>query len=111
MMIASRELTLRTANGVLKIPIHIFAPEKEQTERGSADMKSAGRTKSPRCRLAASTSAQALVHALQIIGAEIYSSSYHKSGKLFWDEPGKGYGFPVVPTYRDLLVGDDAKYL
>lgn len=54
---------------------------------------------------------QALICALQIIGAEIYSSNYHKAGQLQWGTPGKGYGFPVVPTCRDLLQGDDAKYL
>jgi hypothetical protein len=48
---------------------------------------------------------------VQIIGAEIYSSNYHKSGNIFWDKPGNGYGFPVAPSIRDLLQGDDAKYL
>ena len=43
-------------------------------------------------------------------GADLYSSSYHKSGKLILDAPGNGYGFPVVTTMRDLLEGDDAKY-
>jgi hypothetical protein len=46
------------------------------------------------------------VAALYAIGAEIYSSSYH-----YLDNPGGGYGFPAVPTLRDLLQGDDAKYL
>lgn len=46
-----------------------------------------------------------------MIGAEIYSSDYHKSGDLFWETPGKGYGFPVAPSLRDLLQGDDATYL
>ena len=31
--------------------------------------------------------AQALVLALQMIGAEIYSSTFHKSGNLFWKSP------------------------
>jgi hypothetical protein len=53
---------------------------------------------------------QALVIALKMIGADLYSSSYHKSGKLILDSPGRGYGFPVVTTMRDLLEGDDAKY-
>ena len=53
----------------------------------------------------------ALVHVLQTIGAEIYSSSCHKTGPLFFDNPGQGYGFPVAPTLRDLLTGDDAEYL
>ena len=56
-------------------------------------------------------STQAIVIALQMIGAEIYTSNYHKSGKLFWETPGKGYGFPIAPNLRDLLIGDDAKYL
>jgi len=56
-------------------------------------------------------SMQALVLALQTIGAEIYSSNYHKVGNLFFDKPRSGYGFPVVPTLRDLLQGADAKYL
>lgn len=25
-------------------------------------------------------------------------------------EPGRGYGFPVVPSLRDLLIGNDRKY-
>lgn len=37
-------------------------------------------------------------------------SSYHKSGKLALDARGRGYGFPVVSSLRDLLEGDDAKY-
>ena len=39
------------------------------------------------------------------------ASSYHDSGKLFVEKPGDGYGFPVAPTLRDLLQGDDLKYL
>ena len=45
-----------------------------------------------------------------MIGADLYSSSYHRSGKLMFDASGGGYGFPVVTTMRDLLQGDDAKY-
>ncbi len=111
MMIASRELTLRAANGELKIPIHIFAPEKEQDGAWFCRYEIGWPDKKSEMSIGGFDFAQAMVHALQTVGAEIYSSSYHKSGKLFWDEPGKGYGFPVVPTYRDLLVGDDAKYL
>ena len=46
-----------------------------------------------------------------MIGAEIYSSNYHKAGKLFWDKPGNGYGFPVASSLRDLLQGDDIKFV
>jgi hypothetical protein len=56
-------------------------------------------------------SVQALLIALQMIGTNIYTSSYHESGDLFWGAAGKGYGFPVSANMRGLLVGDDAKYL
>jgi hypothetical protein len=49
--------------------------------------------------------------ALKTIGAQIYASDHHASGKLMWLEPGKGYGFPVTNNLRDLLVGDDKKFL
>jgi hypothetical protein len=55
-------------------------------------------------------SVQALLIAMQMIGAELYTSSYHAEGRLIFDKPGNGYGFPVVPTLRDRLVGDDARF-
>ena len=50
---------------------------------------------------------QALVLALQMIGAEIYSSAYHREGRLRAYQNEKGYGFPVAASLRDLLVGVD----
>jgi hypothetical protein len=92
-----------------EIPIRIFAPEQHadawscQYEidwpEGPQAMTSWG-----------ADSVQALILALTMIGADIYSSSYHKSGKLMLDEAGKGYGFPVPASLRDLLQGDDAKF-
>lgn len=54
---------------------------------------------------------QALVHALQMIGVEIYNSPEHRSGNLVWSDDWAGYGFPVMNTLRDLLKADDARYL
>jgi hypothetical protein len=51
---------------------------------------------------------QALILALQTIGAEIYASVYHKAGSQKWAERYRGYGFPVGGNLRDLLIGDDA---
>lgn len=50
---------------------------------------------------------QALELALKIIGAQLYASDHHASGRLMWEAPGKGYGFPVPTSMRDLLIGDD----
>jgi uncharacterized protein DUF6968 len=55
--------------------------------------------------------AQALVMALQMIGVEIYTSRHHESGRLRWLAAGAGYGFPVSNNARDLLIGDDRKFL
>lgn len=111
MMVASRVLTLRKGREEIKIPINIFAPLRSENgnwfchyEIDWPDKKSDG-------SVGGYDSAQALVLTLQIIGAEIYSSAYHKSGNLFWDKPGNGYGFPVAPTLRDLLQGEDVRYL
>jgi hypothetical protein len=111
MVIASRTLTLRDRDRTLEIPIKVFAPECEKPGVW-------------RCRYEIGwpegihslagygvDSMQAMVITLGMIGAEIYSSNYHKSGNLFWDVPGNGYGFPVAPSIRDLLQGNDAKYL
>jgi hypothetical protein len=54
---------------------------------------------------------QALIVALQMIGSEIYCSHEHQSGRLAWTEDTTGYGFPVPNGIRDLLIGDDAKYI
>jgi hypothetical protein len=56
-------------------------------------------------------SVQSIMLAFQMIGSEIYASEYHKSGALMFEAPRRGYGFPVPSSLRDLLIGDDAKYL
>jgi len=45
-----------------------------------------------------------------MIGAELYTSSYHTKHQLRWDKAGDGYGFPVPNNIRSLLVGEDKKY-
>jgi hypothetical protein len=54
---------------------------------------------------------QALLHALQMVGAEIYCSEEHRSGQLSWRDDWSGYGFLVPGNLRGLLRTDDKKYL
>lgn len=110
-MIASRELTLRNRGGDINIPVRIYAPTREKTGAWSCRYEVDWPDKKSVKEIFGFDSIQAIFLALQAIGAEIYTSNYHKSGQLFVDKPGDGYGFPVVPTFRDLLVGDDLKYL
>ena len=111
MVIASRTLTLRNGKGTIEIPIKIFAPECEKPGVWSCRYDVGWPEGNHSFVGYGVDSVQAVVIALGMIGAEIYSSNYHKSGNLFWDVSGNGYGFPVAPSIRDLLQGDDAKYL
>jgi hypothetical protein len=110
MIVATRLLTLRRAQGDVEIPIRIFAPEPQEIDWSCRieidwpDEKLA--------RAAVGVDAiQAIELALRMVGAQIYASDHHKSGALEWLEPGKGYGFPVPNNIRDLLVGDDQRFL
>lgn len=109
MIIATRVLKMRGKNLDIEITIRIFAPEKNSLDwscqyeidwpEGTETMKAWG-----------VDSVQALVLALQMIGADLYSSNYHKAGQLIFDAPGRGYGFPVPTSVRDQLIGDDKLY-
>ena len=111
MIIATRVLTLRNGTSNLKIPIRIFAPVKGVNENWFCRYEIDWPDKRSELNVGGIDSAQALALALQIIGAEIYTSNYHSAGNLFWDKLGNGYGFPVSPNTRNLLEGDDLKYL
>lgn len=54
---------------------------------------------------------QALFNALTMVGAELYCSDAHKAGQLMWDQEWRGYGFPVTANLRDMLTGDDKRFL
>jgi hypothetical protein len=110
MIIASRVLTLRQGQGEVDVPVHLQAPE--QIEGDWICRFEIGWPEEKVERWAAGVDAmQALVHALHMIGAEIYASEPHEAGKLAWLSPGAGYGFPVPGNIRDLLVGGDKRFL
>ena len=109
MQIAERILMLRRGSADVQVPIRIFAPEPD----GSAwrCRYEIGWPDGVRKRFAGGgDSVQAICLALQMIGADIYTSPHHASGQLRWERDGGGYGFPVPKTIRDLLVGDDATF-
>ena len=111
MLIASRILTLVNGTDKVAISIRLFAPEKSRTGSWFCRYEIDWPGENHKMKMGGVDSVQSLVAALYAIGAEIYSSSYHKEGKLYLDNSGEGYGFPVAPTLRDLLQGDDARYL
>jgi hypothetical protein len=111
MLIAARNLKLRDGGNEIEIPVRLFAPQKDASGSWACHYEVDWPEQPTSKEIFGVDSMQALVHALQIIGAEIYSSNYHKSGRLFVERPGDGYGFPVMSGLRDLLIGEDKKYL
>ena len=111
MLIAQRDLTLRDGSSIKKIVVRVFAPTEERPGVCGCRYEIGWPEGMCTATVRGVDMVQALVLALQVIAAEIYGSDYHKSGDLFWDAPGHGYGFPVAPTLRGLLVGDDKTYL
>jgi hypothetical protein len=109
MLIATRVLTLRSDGGDVEVPISMFAPEPGDRCwicRFEIDWPG----ESLKQYAAGEDAIQALELALNIIGALIYTSEFHKSGRLMWLEPGQGYGFPVAKSIRDLLIGHDKEF-
>jgi Domain of unknown function (DUF6968) len=109
MLIATRVLTVRDGETETKVPVRLFAPVHEGRSWGCRyEIDWPDRRKTVTAR--GVDSVQALWIALQMVGAELYTSAYHEAGTLVFDEPGRGYGFPVPANIRDMLVGDDARY-
>ena len=111
MIIATRILTLRDNNRDVPVPVEISTPER----RSDTDWRchfTIGWPDGKAERWGTGVDAvQSLLFALQMIGVELYASESHKQGRLFWETPGAGYGFPVTRNIRDLLTGDDKKFL
>src|SRR4051794_9829116 len=110
MIVATRDLVLHNQARVINIPIRIHAPEKAKVDwicrfeigwpEGKVERWGTG-----------ADAVQALLFAMQMIGAEVYASFQHTSGRLEWLEAGRGYGFPVPDNIRNLLIGDDRRFL
>src|SRR2546423_666707 len=106
MIIATRVLKLRSSGKEIEIPIRLFSPQRHDDHwscRYEIDWPEGREIR----KAGGADSVQAIFVALQMIGADIYTSTYHKSGSLMLEGPGRGYGFPVPSTLRDLLIGDD----
>ncbi|MEA2758475.1 MAG: hypothetical protein QOH65_1088 [Methylobacteriaceae bacterium] len=109
MLIAQRILQWRGTHGRKIIRVQIFSPERTKaawTCRYVIDWPDGEREKTA----SGVDAVQALIIAMQMIGSEIYTSNYQKTGGIGFLNA-DGCGFPVPPTLRHLLTQDDAKYL
>jgi hypothetical protein len=91
-LIAYRRLIITDPSGDTEVPIRLFQPENDEGMwicRYEIDWPSQKRS-----HFAGGVdSFQALILALQMIGAEIYTSAYHKAGSLKWFERYRGMAF------------------
>lgn len=111
MEVATRTLTLRHGEDNIQIPIRIFSPKQQEPRAWSCQYEIDWPEGKETTEIWGVDSVQAMVLTLQAIGSNIYTSTYHQSGSLFFEAPGQGYGFPVPISLRDLLIGEDARYL
>jgi hypothetical protein len=107
MIIATRQLKVRTSSGDTNVEIRLFKPTNEDGMWVcNYEIDWPGGTK--KSFAAGADAIQAIFLALQKVGIQLYTSDYHRSGGLYWSGSGGGYGFPVGSSLRDLLVGDDS---
>ena len=109
MVIATRLLKIRTATAEYPVQVRIHAPDKKDTA-WSCNYEIDWPEGVEQRAAWGVDSAQALLVAFQMIGADLYTSSYHKAGELVFETVGAGYGFPVPSSLRPFLVGDDARF-
>lgn len=110
MIVANRTLKLRKDGADTDVAVRIFAPRPDR-DHWMCEYEIDWPEGTRKFAAHGLDSVQALELALKMIGSEIYTSEYHKSKMLSWEKPGQGYGFPVARNMRDLLEGDDGKYL
>jgi len=110
MIVASRSLKLRQAEREADVGVRIFAPRPDQSH-WSCEYEIDWPEGVRKGAAHGHDSVQPLHLALNTVGAELYTSDYHKTGVLSSNDSWKGYRFPVPKNIRDLLIGDDAKYL
>ena len=106
----TRVLKLQSNGTEVDVSVRIFWPIEEATAwdcRWEIDWPDRQRANSGR----GVDSIQALMQALNMVGAEVYSAIEFRSGRLSWHPGWSGCGFPVPGNIRDLLIGDDAKFL
>jgi Domain of unknown function (DUF6968) len=105
----NRTLKIETEGGEKEVPIRFYLPTQQEDD-WECEYEIDWPTGARRFKAHGIDSVQSLLLALQMVGAELYTSDAHRAGKLMWLERGGGYGFvvPQIPqTIRDLYEGDD----
>lgn len=109
MIIGTRNLHAKTANGTHLVEINLYLPT--ETTAGWECRFDIGW---PEQVVVSSARGDDALHALHLaqqkIGVALHMSGYHAAGELSWTPEWVGYGFPIPKNGRDLLIGDDQKF-
>ena len=106
MIIAQRSLKLEVGGREIDVPVRIYLPVG-RADHWQCEYEIGWPAALRRSAAHGTDSIQALWLALRRVGAELYTSEAHRSGKLKLERPGGGYGFPLAKSIRDLYEGDD----
>lgn len=101
-----RRLQLSTAAGAVAVDVAIEAP-LESVGYWSCSYTIGWPEGVRRGEARGADGVQAMCLALEGIALDLYASEHHRRGRLYWQKPGRGYGFPIPKPARDVLVGDD----
>ena len=106
MLMATRSLKVYHADIEMDVQVRLYMPEQDD-QAWICKYEIDWPTGAKRSVARGVDAVQAILLALYKIGIEIYTSDYHRAGELLWLARGRGYGFPVSKSVRDLLTGDD----
>jgi hypothetical protein len=107
MIIAHRQLLIVEKGKKTPVSIQLEAPRETESNHWVCNYDIGWPEGTRRFAGHGKDSVQAIVVAMQMIGAELYASAYHKNQSLRAEDQKGGYGFPIANNCRDLLVGDD----
>ena len=115
MIISTRTLYIQTKQGETKeVQTRLYQPEKDGPSwvcRYEIDWPSdSWPAQTRRSRAGGADSMHALQLAMQKLGLDLHSTSYHPDGRMWWQEGLVGYGFALRRDARDLMRGEDAKW-
>jgi hypothetical protein len=108
MNIVERTITIKSGFKSTPVKININFPEKQQAGDFKCNFFIDWPDKPQLGAMYGVDSVQSLILSMNMIAFYLYGSSYHKEKKLFWEQIGDGYGFPLSNGFRSLAEGADA---
>lgn len=105
-VVAQRSLVALVDGATAAVHVKIYAPRPEG-ENWACIYEIGWPSATRRVQANGLDSVQALLLAMQMIGAELYARRPSGVSDLYWLEAGDGVGFPLPPSLRGQALGED----